>query len=244
MDSHTTVRWSFFGSLALLLACFWLSERLPPPGAIREELLSEPAQVEFQSAVFKTSAGGIEYSVQPRFTYDLYGLVVSRHDSAAWWDYVHKEWNDNLNVVDLCVVWGDNIRRDAYRRVSFTHDQWTCWYETRSQEAWQAFDTTAISNNHLLADHPRLAAALRSARIGDQVHIRGYLADYSTPAGLTRKTSTVRTDSGNGACEVVYVEEFEILKSGGSLWRKLKWVAIALLCISAIAWYRLPLRAR
>lgn len=242
------VRILFFGSSVLFLAAIWLGEALPEARAVREELLSDPVQRARQMPAFSTNAGGVEYSVQPRFTYDLYGLVVSRHDTSSWWDYIHKEWNDNLNVVDLCVVWGENIRRDAYRSISFSNDQWTCWYETRSSEALQAFDATAASNNHMITESPRIAHALRSVRVGDQVHVRGYLSDYSIitngHSGIQRVTSTVRNDSGNGACEIVYVEDFEILKAGGGIWRKIKWIAAGVWVISILAWFMLPPRLR
>lgn len=246
MVMERLVRMLFFGSLALFLAALWLSEALPEPRAVRQELLSDPVQRLREAPAFKTEVGGVRYSVQPRFAYELYGLLVSRHDTSVWWDYIHKEWNDNLNVVDLCVVWGDNIRHDAYRPISFSNDQWTCWYETRSSEAMQAFSTQAISNNHMITDNPRIAEMLRSARVGDQIHVRGYLADYTVMkegySALQRVTSTVRNDAGNGACEVVYVEDFEILKAGGGLWRKLKWIAAGLLGVSIIAWFLLPAR--
>lgn len=240
------VRILFFGSLALLVAAFWLAEALPEPAAIREQLLADPVQRPREAPAFRTTMGGVEYSVQPRFTYDLHGVVVSRHDSAAWWDYIHKEWNDKLNVVDLCVVWGDSLTRDAYRAMSYSHDQWTCWFSTNSAEVMAGFDMTAISNNHMITDDPKMAAALRSARVGDQVHFRGYLADYAVASGsgMRRVSSTTRGDTGNGACEVVYVESFEILKEGGGLWRKLKWLFAGLLGFSVIAWFMLPARVR
>lgn len=240
------VRALFFGSLALLAAALWFSEALPKVEAIDEALLSEPEQRAVMSPAFTTEVGGVEYSVQPRFAYDLYGVVVSRHDSAAWWDYIHKEWNDNLNVVDLCVVWGENVRQDAYRAMSYTHDQWTCWYSTGSSEVFAAFDSSAISNNHMITDNPGVAAALRSARVGDQVHVQGYLADYTIykhgASPFQRVSSTVRNDTGNGACEVVYVEEFSILKAGGGAWRAMRWIAGGLLALSILAWFLLPAR--
>ncbi len=242
------IRALFFVSLALFLAALWFGEALPEPRAVREELLAEPVQRPREVAPFDTRVGGVDYRVKPRFTYDLHGVVVSRHDAAAWWDYIHKEWNDNLNVVDLCVVWGDNLKRDAYRSVSYSHDQWTCWFSTNSAEVMAGFDTTEISNNHMITDDPKMAAALRSARVGDQVHFRGYLADYGVLKNGTtasqRVSSTVREDTGNGACEVVYVESFEILKEGGGYWRKLKWLFAGLLGFSVIAWFMLPARVR
>ena len=55
------------------------------------------------------------YRIDPLYTYDLHGLVVSRHDSTSWTDYLHRESNDHLNVVDLCVIWGRNAISGGYR---------------------------------------------------------------------------------------------------------------------------------
>lgn len=238
------VRLFFFGGFVLLAVAWWFEDALPPPERVREELLAEPRQRPRALPAFTAHAGGVAYRIQPRYTYELHGLVVSRHDADVWWDTAHEEWNDHLNVVDLCVVWGENIRRDAYRGIRYTHDQWTCWYSTRSAEAYARFDTTAISNSHLITDDPALAKALRTARVGDQIRIEGYLADYSVPSGFTRVSSSVRDDTGNGACEVVYVEAFEILQSGGGPWRMLKWVALGMLGLSVLMWFRQPVRAR
>lgn len=234
----------FFGSLLLLPWAWWQSEALPEAAAIREELRSEPVQRFGEAPAFTTRVSGVEYRVQPRFTYDLYGVVVSLHDAAAWWAYAHKEWNDNLNVADLCVVWGENVQQDDYRKINYSHDQWTCWYQSSSSEVIEAFDSSALSNNHLITDNQRLIDAIRSVKIGDQVHIQGYLADYTIVSGKTagfkRVSSTVRNDTGNGACEVVYVKSFEILKAGGGVWRKMKWVAVGILVLSILVWFLLP----
>ena len=241
---HSLVRLVLVAGFALLMAALWQRESLPGPREVREEMSREPAQRAVDRPSFETRVGGIAYRIQPRFSYELYGVVVSRHDAAAWWDYIHKEWNDKLNVVDLCVVWGDNVRGDAYRAIDYSHDQWTCWAQTGSSEAWQAFDMAAMSNNHLITDDPQIATALRRAGVGDQVRVRGYLADYATfknGAALgQRVSSSVRSDTGNGACEIIYVEDFGILQAGGGPWRRLAWVAAALLGAALVAWFFLP----
>jgi hypothetical protein len=53
-----------------------------------------------------------------------------------------------------------------------------------------------------------------AVRIGDQIHLKGLLVNYSARRmpHAWRMTSTTRNDSGNGACEVVFVEAIDILQ--------------------------------
>jgi hypothetical protein len=197
-----------------------------------------------QRAAFEVVSQGVNYKVQPLYAYDLVGLVVSKHDAHTWWDYIHREANDSLNIVDLCVVWGNNVRNGGYADIAFSSGQFTCNFSTNSNEAYAAFDQTAVSNNHLLTDDPQLARVMLSVREGDQIHFRGYLSEYSHNHGFAfkRGTSITRTDSGNGACETVYVEQFDILKAGGQPWRTLVCVAGVMLLLSLIAWFVQPAR--
>lgn len=237
-------KWLILFGLAILLGALWKQSDLPAPAALQAELLDEPLQLAVSRRPVQVTVGKIEYTVQPLYTYELYGMVVSKHNADTWWDYLHKEWNDKLNITDLCVVWGNNVRSGAYRDISFSSGQFTCNYQTSSNEAWAAFDTSAISNNHLLSADPGLARKMREVRIGDQIHFTGHLAEYSHNHGtpFKRGTSTVRTDSGNGACETVYVDTFEVLRRGGGKWHVWQWVGGGLLLLGVIAWLSLPVR--
>jgi hypothetical protein len=239
------VRLLLFGGLGLLAAAAWLRDSPPPPSELRRELYDAPVQVQVHKAAFQTTVNGITYTVQPLYSYDLYGMVVSQHSADTWWDYLHRAWNDNLNITDLCVVWGDNLRSADLGAISFSSGQFQCFWEAKSEAAWKSFDQFQISNNHLLSDQPGIAKRLRETRIGDQVHFRGYLAEYSHNHGFAfkRGTSIVRTDTGNGACETVFVEEFQNLRPGGGPWRTLFWVALGVLALGIVGWLALPAHA-
>lgn len=230
----------------LLIAALWLRHDLPAPNRLLDDLRQEPEQVQVREAPFNTTVGGVTYTIKPLFSYELHGLVVSMHDSSTWWDYLHREWNDHLNVVDFCVIWGNNASSGAYRGIEFSSGQFTCNFRTSSAAVFEAFNMAGISNNHLLTDEALIAKKLRSVRIGDQVRFRGWLAEYSHNHGgqpFQRGTSTVRTDTGNGACETVFVKDFDIVRRGGGLWRSMVWVAWAMIAIGLIGWFRLPLRS-
>ena len=233
------------GSLSLLAVALWKKDELPQYPLLQQDLLKEPEQIQVKRAPFNTTVNDVTYKIQPLYSYDLYGLVVSLHDAKTWWDYLHREWNDHLNVMDLCVVWGNNLRRGVYKEAEYSSGQFECFVKVPTMEIYQVFDQAALSNNHLLTDKPDIARAIRKVRLGDQVHFRGYLAEYShnhNGRPFNRGTSIVRTDTGNGACETVFVEDFEILRPGGGPWRIAMWMALLLLAVSVIAWFRLPLR--
>lgn len=244
---HAFVKYLILASLALLAVALWRKDMLPPPERISEVLADAPSQAETTERPFRIAVQGVDYTVVPRYRYELTGLVVSMHDTSTWWNYVHREWKDYVNVVDLCVVWGDNARRGAYQGIKFGNDQWTCHFSTNSSEVWEVFDQTAASNNHMVTDDAGTARAMRKVRVGDQIRFRGYLADYTThrPDGAVqgvRKTSTVRDDTGNGACEVVYVQSFDIIQPASRMWVNLAKLAAVLLVASVIGWFWLPYR--
>ncbi len=230
---------------ALLAASLLLRHALPGPAELRPELRNEPAQEPALAAPFQSTVGGVTYAVKPLADYEIWGLVVSNHDTSTWWNWIHKASNDHLNVVDLCVVFAENVISGGYIGLDYSSGQFVCNVQTNSTEKWQRFSMRALSNNHLLADRPSIVAKLRDVRIGDQVRIRGWLAEYAHNQGFAfaRGTSLTRDDTGNGACETIYVQEVEVLRDGGRPWRWLLWPAIGLIAAGAILWLRAPFRA-
>jgi hypothetical protein len=105
-----------------------------------------------------------------------------------------------------------------------------------------------LSNNHLLADDPLVKEAMMRARPGDHVRIKGMLARYRNPAnGFDRGTSTSRDDTGNGACETIYVTDFEVVSPANGGVRRLhaaaKWIAGLSLAGFLITFVAAPVRA-
>jgi hypothetical protein len=168
VSARTLVKGLLVAGLLLLIVSLMMRSRLPDQGRLSPELLREPEQTAVQEAPIKRTVGGVDYTIKPLYAYDLTGLVVSRHDSDTWWDYIHREWNDHLNVVDLCVVWGDNVANGSYRKQSFSSGQFVCYWQAPSAEAFAAFNPYKISNNHIITDDHRLAKKFRTVRVGDQ----------------------------------------------------------------------------
>jgi hypothetical protein len=208
-------------SIALVVLSFFLKDRLPPQEGILDGLQSEPVQEKGElPQPFEVTRKGATYTVTPLYNYDLYGMVVSYHNSDSFVDLAHKRWKDYLNVKDLCVIWGKNVESDVYRKMKFSSRDFTCYYTYPDEETFRLFSESCLSNNHLLSPDPALIRSIMSARRGDQIHLRGYLAMYDQKrTGFHRGTSISRDDRGNGACETVYVTDFTILKRANPGWR-------------------------
>ena len=183
--------------LAALALAFAFDERLPTRRVLLPALHAEPAQSAVVQPAFMVQAGGVDYRIAPQADYDIAGLVVSRHDTSTWWNWIHAASNDHLNVADLCMVWGANAAEGAYEKMSFSSGQFVCYVKGDDPSAFRADYLRALSNNHLLTDSLAVARTLRDVRIGDQVRLRGQLVHYSHNAGFAfmRGTSLTREDT-------------------------------------------------
>ena len=223
------------------LISFWNRNDLPHNIDYVESVLSEPVQSATRKTPFNATFNGVEYLVEPEYEYDLYGLVVSyrHHDSDS---RMHFLANDHLNMVDVCVIWGDNTGNPHLNKIDFWNGIFTCVVQTRDQQAWDAFDMYQLSNNHLISDDDDVRDRVQDIRVGDQIHVRGYLSSYSSAGGGKRGTSTTRLDTGDGACETLFVEKFEIVEPVTSYWRISMFASLLLLSFSLFSYFRKPYR--
>jgi hypothetical protein len=212
------------------VASLFMRNRLPDKSLVLEPLFQSPLQTkEGIVEPFEVTRKNVTYTVKPLFSYELWGLVVSYHHSASFIDVSHRQWNDFLNTKDICVIWGTNLETGVYERMTFKNRDFTCFYRYPDRETGELFSENCLSNNHLLPADPLVADTILKARKGDQVHFKGWLVSYGQKdAPYSRGSSTVRNDRGNGACEVVFVTEFEILREANAAWRALYKLSLVL----------------
>ena len=227
-------------SFLVLLVSFWNRNDLPGNIDYLPDIEAEPRQEKTRKKAFDVSYNGINYRVDPEYEYELFGMIVSyrHHDGTS---RMHRRSGDHLNMLDVCVIWGDNVRNQRLDKIKFWNGIFTCNVSTRDQAAWDAFDMYQLSNNHLISDNDRLRDQVSNVKVGDQIRVRGWLSSYTGPVG-TRGTSTTRLDSGDGACETIYVDGFDIVKPALSYWRVSMYASLAVLVMSLIAYFRRPYR--
>jgi len=214
---------TYFIIITLYLISFFQIKKLPPKTEINKNLYNKPIQEKTERKEFNFDYKKYTYTVTPQANYELWGLVVSKNNINAWYNFYHDK--NTVNIKDLCVVWRENIISEVYRdpNISFKNGEWTCYYSWNSQLI-SPFYPNKLSNNHLLASDYKIQKIIKQTNVGDQIYFKGILADYQKQGeNFIRQTSLSREDSNQssrsgGACEVVFVDEFKILKNNQLLW--------------------------
>lgn len=167
-----------------------------------------PSQISVEgNSTVDVMRDGKAYQVTKMFAYEVSGqvLMTKRYSITYASDFYH---------VDLALVWGDRIEDILREYRFFQMGRWLFWRTDKIiSQAERAYITEHISNNHLIPaeGNTNIDRAIRWIRSGDLVTLKGYLVSIkglNHPFSIT--SSTTRTDSGDGACEIVWVEEIKI----------------------------------
>ena len=144
-----------------------------------------------------------EFTLTPLAKFSLHGrvLLVSRYRlgrEAALAPYdLGVGW---LRMSDSAVLRGLNLSQSA----RFLHWRWR-----DAPPIPEAEITRSAANIHLIPASRYIESRIAALRPGQLVSLQGRLVEASRPDGWHWRSSLSRTDSGSGACELLYVEDIE-----------------------------------
>jgi hypothetical protein len=86
------------------------------------------------------------------------------------------------------------------------------WFEYPRQPPIPKDEIISHSTNvHIIPSTLAIASRCKSLRAGSLIHLSGDLVEASGPGIKSWKSSLSRTDTGDGACELMWVKEMSIL---------------------------------
>lgn len=181
-------------AVVLVMACGWWMSR-PNWPTVRVPLAG-PTQTDAEAAA-------IEYrgaTLTPLARFEVDGIVVG----------VERYWLDGgarYSPVDIGLAWGLAAEPDMFRVLNYSQSGRFLWWRTAgplpiTQEELDA----SIANIHTLPASGAVRRQLTRLDPGDRVLLEGWLVSLNAPGGYVWRSSLVRTDTGNGACELMFVE--------------------------------------
>lgn len=226
------------------LAVFRVSE-LPLSSEIESRLDTDPIQKMLQTHdPYTLEYRGASYLIDPVANYEISGMIVSHNDIQAFDDIYHT--SDSVDIRDLCLIWGENIENNNHLSFNFKNEPWSCHISQKSSDSPGEFSIENLSNNHLLVSSEKLREQIYSLHPGDQIKLTGQLINYGYPGEAPfRKTSLTRTDEGNGACEVMFVDTLQVLSRSKPQWWKIRTIAakmsLLLGILTVLSWIIAPI---
>lgn len=191
---------------------------------------SEPVIEKHDEKQFEKFYKGKKYQFTSYATYKMNALVVEKYDSENFLDVTHK--NDPAQSKDLCIVWGDTAKNGKYLNARFSHGEFTCFFRSKS---WDNLPTD-LTNNHLIPKDDQIKKIMDKITIGDQVSIEAELVDYKIldEKGNTLLTRSTSLELGDHDCEVLYVNNIEIIKPINFVQRYIKNMTLKIGFITSI----------
>jgi hypothetical protein len=168
----------------------------PPPGVLAAEA---PEQVDLEQGTL-LQRGGVTLHTRAHFA--LTARVLSRED-------YRFDACASLAPMDLALGWGRMSDSAVLAQIQIHQSsRFYYWHVTDFPIPRQEIEASS-ANMHLIPADAGVHRAMERVRPGELVHIEGFLVDADRPDGWHWRTSLSRDDTGNGACELVFVEDLE-----------------------------------
>lgn len=171
----------------------------PPDGAIAA---ADPLQTDIEGTPPITTLG--RWRLTPRARYDITARILSRED-------YHFDVLSDLIPEDLALGWGPMSDNRVLR--TFEIRQGARFYTWKSKQRELLIPRQDViehsANTHVIPADAATRRELARLRVGQVVHLTGFLVDGVRDDGVYIRTSMTRSDSGPGSCEVVLVTEVE-----------------------------------
>ena len=143
------------------------------------------------------------YKIVPLQTFEIEARVLATKKYSSGRE-------SDLAPVDLALGWGAMSDEVVLKDISISQSgRFYYWRVDRFPIPRKDIETQS-ANMHMVPANSQIESTLKSIRPGQVVKLSGYLIEITANDGWRWKSSLTREDTGNGACEIVYVKALEV----------------------------------
>ena len=118
-----------------------------------------------------------------------------------------------LSPIDLALGWQRMSDQSVVDEIDISQrGRWYTWRTNNLPIPLRDIERCS-ANMHMIPKDDTVRDKLLDVRTGEIIAMEGYLVDVSASNGWTWNTSRTRDDTGNGACEIVWVQTFEVVET-------------------------------
>ena len=166
----------------------------------------EPIQTEITETIPVIEISGKDFIAEltPRYNYSISAKVILRKN--YYYDYPFS----NISPMDLGLGWDVMTDDSILNRLDIRNsNRFLVWHSWADDLPYQEM-ANCTSNVHIIPATENLSKALKKIYNRDTIYLEGYLVDVYMMDGtdiFEMETSVIRSDSGWGACEILYVKK-------------------------------------
>lgn len=189
--------------LLVLAALLFLAAALMRPGDIAHGPgVLAPDEPEQGAADGRAPFAFGDYRLKPLASFELEARVLSRKD-------YHFDREADLAPLDLALGWGPMSDTAVLERLDIRQGSRFFFWRTEDFPIPRREIERNAANMHIIPADESVADALDEVRPGHVVSLAGLLVEARGDDGWRWKSSLTRGDTGNGACELFYVESVD-----------------------------------
>ena len=146
-----------------------------------------------------------KYTIIPLASFKMEGKILAKKR------YVLGSGSD-LAPYDLAMGWGRMSDETILDKIKISQIQRFYSWKAEVLPIPRREIEKSSANMHIIPANKNIKKIVRKADEWDVISLKGYLVKVIAD-DFHWKSSLTRNDTGDGACELIWVEEFEILKS-------------------------------
>ena len=161
-----------------------------------QNAIKEPEPFEFKG-----------YKITPLADFKLQAKVLAK-------EHYHLGKESELSPVDLALGWSDMSDQQVVDQIQFSQSgRWYRWSVEQFPIPRRAIETQS-ANMHMVPSEEWIAKQLDNTKEGQIVALKGFLVRIDAKEQQWHwQSSLTREDTGGGACELIYLTDFQIIES-------------------------------
>ncbi len=116
----------------------------------------------------------------------------------------------DISPIDLALGWGPMSDQTIIDQIDISQSGRFYYWRVKTFPIPRKEIETNSANMHMVPENDHIAEQLKQARVGQIISIKGYLIKASGQNGYVWNSSQTRTDTGRGACELVFVRSVRL----------------------------------
>ncbi|HHX59790.1 MAG TPA: hypothetical protein GX707_03480 [Epulopiscium sp.] len=190
-------------SLILIIILFFFGKAFIFNHSTYKGDIAEPIQTNIEDApeiVYKGTKGVV--GLFPQAEYELTGVVKSKKK--------YVDFSSQISKYDLALAWGDLNKKEIDDTISYSQSgRWYYFRYKADTPVSQDYISKHSANVHIIPKDKKVLKKIKKLKKGHLVTLKGFLVDvdFKVPNASLWTTSRKRDDTGDGACEILYVEK-------------------------------------